>query len=81
MRNDKQVTKKPQKKVDSHEKGRKEEGKGGQSAVPCRQRLSPDLAPPDQQNVGIARSGRVSGRALGALKPRGLLAREGLLKT
>jgi len=58
VHNGKHVTKKPQKKVDSHEKGRKEEGKGGEPAVPCTQRLSSGPAPPDQQKVGIARSVR-----------------------
>ena len=58
MHNGKQVTKKPQKKVSGHEKGRKEEGKGGKLAVPCIHRLSPGPAPPDQQKVGIARSVR-----------------------
>ena len=55
MNTGKHVTKKPQKKVGGHEKGRKEEGKGGEPAVPCRQRLSPCPAPYDQPKVGIAR--------------------------
>jgi len=57
MNNGKQVMTKPQKKVGvSQKKGRTEEGKGGEPAVPCRQRLPPGPAPPDQRKVGIARS-------------------------
>ena len=55
MHKGKQVTKKPQKKVGVPEKkGRSEEGKGGDPAVPCRERLQPGaagLAPPDQRKV------------------------------
>ena len=49
MNSGKQVMTKPQKKVGGHE-GRKEEGKGGEPAVPCRQRLPP--------GAGAARSAK-----------------------
>jgi hypothetical protein len=39
MHNGKQVSKKPQRKVGGHEKGRKEEGKGGEPALVCKMRL------------------------------------------
>jgi hypothetical protein len=42
MHKGKQVTKKPQKKVGvPQKKGWSEEGKGGEPAVPCRERLQP----------------------------------------
>ena len=47
MHDGKQVSKKPQKKAGDHEKGRKEEGKGGEPVAPCIKRLSSGLAPPD----------------------------------
>ena len=53
MHSGKQVTEEPQKKVGDHEKGRKEEGKGGKPAVFCRLRLQPGLAPPYQPKVGM----------------------------
>ena len=46
MNNVKQVMTKPQKKVGAHEKGRTEEGKGGEPAVP-RRRTCAELAPPN----------------------------------
>ena len=55
MHKGKKVTKKPQNKVGvPQKKGRSEEGKGGEPAVPCRERLQPGaagLAPPDQRKV------------------------------
>jgi hypothetical protein len=55
MHNGKQVTKKPQKKVGvPRKKRRSEENKGGEPAVPCRERLQPGAAgpaPPDQRKV------------------------------
>jgi hypothetical protein len=41
MHKGKQVTKKPQKVGVPQKKGRSEEGKGGEPAVPCRERLQP----------------------------------------
>ena len=42
MHKGKQVTKKPQNKVGvPQKKGRSEEGKGGEPAVPCKERLEP----------------------------------------
>ena len=55
MHNGKQVSKKPQKKVGGHEKGRKEEGKGGEPAAAFGKRLREAPTPPDQLKVGIAR--------------------------
>ena len=46
MHNGKQVTKKPQKKVGGHEKGRKEEGKGGEPALVCKKCLPRAPTPP-----------------------------------
>jgi hypothetical protein len=78
MNTGKQVLTKPHKKVGvPHKKWRTEEGKGGEPAVPCRERLS------GYSRAGATRSAKGeyrqvrSRRALGALKPRGLLAREG----
>ena len=55
MHKGKKVTKKPQNKVGvPQKKGRSEEGKGGEPAVPCREHLQPGaagLAPPDQRKV------------------------------
>ena len=54
MHKGKQVTKKPQKVGVPQKKGRSEEGKGGEPAVPCRERLQPGAAgpaPPDQRKV------------------------------
>ena len=45
MKNGKQVMKKPQKKVDGHEEGWKEEGKDDQLAIAYRQRLPPGIRP------------------------------------
>ena len=78
-KNRKQVMTKPQKKVDGHEKRRKEEGQGGDLAVPCKQRLPP--------GAGAARSADgvyrevCSRRVLGALGARGLSPLDGLMKT
>ena len=58
MHNGKQVTKRPHKKVGGHEKGRKEEGKGGEPAVAFRKRLRQAPTPPDQPKVGIVRLNR-----------------------
>ena len=45
MHKGKKVTKKPQNKVGvPQKKGRSEEGKGGEPAVPCRERLQPGAA-------------------------------------
>jgi hypothetical protein len=54
MNSGKQVLPKPQKKVGApRKKGRTEEGKGGESAVPSRRTCSSGPAPPDQRKVGI----------------------------
>jgi hypothetical protein len=59
MDTDKQALTKPQKKVGvPQKKGRTEEGKGGEPAIPRRRTCAAELAPPYQQNVGIARSVR-----------------------
>jgi hypothetical protein len=53
----KQALTKPQKKVGvPQKKGRTEEGKGGEPAVPRCRTCAAELAPPDQRKVGIARS-------------------------
>ena len=51
----KQALTKPQKKVGvPQKKGRTEEGKGGELAVPGRRTCGSGPAPPDQRKVGIA---------------------------
>ena len=57
MNTSKQTLTKPQKKVGvPQKKGRIEEGKGGESAVPGRQTCGFGPALPDQPKVRIARS-------------------------
>ena len=54
MHNGKQALTKPHKKVGvPQKKGRTEEGKGGEPAVPRRRTCAAELAPPDQRKVGI----------------------------
>ena len=76
MHNGKQVTKKPQKKVGGHEKGRTEEGKGGEPGV------SPQSVGPvaTRSAKGGYRQIR-SGWALGALKLEVFLALESFIRT
>ena len=51
MHKGKQVTKKPQKVGVPQKKGRSEEGKGGEPAVPRRRTCAAEVAPPDQRKV------------------------------
>ena len=54
METGKQALTKPQKTVGvPQKKGRTEEGKGGEPAVPRRRTCATELAPPDQRKVGI----------------------------
>jgi hypothetical protein len=60
MDTSKQALTKPQKKVGApQKKGRTEEGKGGEPAVPDRRTCGSGPAPPDKQKVGIARSVKI----------------------
>jgi hypothetical protein len=79
MKNAKQVMKKPYNKVGGQDKGRKEEGKGGEPTVPCRQRLPPSFGAA-RLVEGIYREVRfgTSPRALGT---RGISPLEGVIKT
>ena len=56
MHKGKQVTKKPQKVGVPQKKGRSEEGKGGEPAVPCRERLQPGAAAANDKR-GLTRLG------------------------
>ena len=54
METGKQALTKPQKTVGvPQKKGRTEEGKGGEPAIPRRQTCATELAPPDQRKGGI----------------------------